>query len=93
MTTLHPSMTPPPPAPGSAGPPFHADRGAPRPRSVLYDSSARESIGAFLLGTARELYAFRHATASLVLNGLRNRYRRSVLGWSWSLLEPLLWTR
>jgi ABC-type polysaccharide/polyol phosphate export permease len=58
---------------------------------VLYDSSARESVGAFLLGTVRELYGFRHAIANLVLNGLRNRYRRSVLGWSWSLLEPLLW--
>ena len=58
---------------------------------MFYDSSARESVGAFLLGTARELYGLRHAIASLVLNGLRNRYRRSVLGWSWSLLEPLLW--
>lgn len=38
----------------------------------------------------RHLYRFRHAIANFVKNALRARYRRSALGFLWSLLNPLI---
>jgi ABC-type polysaccharide/polyol phosphate export permease len=37
-----------------------------------------------------ELYKYRHALKSAVLLNLKRRYRRSTLGFAWSLLNPLL---
>jgi ABC-2 type transport system permease protein len=37
----------------------------------------------------QELYQSRELLVNLTLRELRSRYRRSVLGWTWSLLNPL----
>lgn len=46
----------------------------------------------FCLNFARELWEFRHALITLTSNKLAKRYQRSVLGFAWSLLNPLLTT-
>lgn len=52
--------------------------------------NASESFFAFLLRSVREMGNIKFALASFVVNNLRRRYRRSVLGFAWSLLNPLL---
>jgi ABC-type polysaccharide/polyol phosphate export permease len=42
--------------------------------------------------TLNELVASRELMANLTLRELRGKYKRSVLGWGWSLLNPLLAT-
>lgn len=37
----------------------------------------------------REYYERRELLSNLVLRELRSRYKRSALGWTWSLLNPL----
>lgn len=49
-----------------------------------------ESFPRFVSRTFRELNAFRFALATNVVNVLSRRYRRSVLGFAWSLINPLL---
>lgn len=44
----------------------------------------------FVIRTLTELKYVKFAFASFVINGLRRRYQRSVLGFAWSLLNPLL---
>ncbi len=44
----------------------------------------------FVIRTVTELKYVKFAFASFVINGLRRRYQRSVLGFAWSLLNPLL---
>lgn len=39
---------------------------------------------------AQQLYNFRFAYTNFVVNGIRTRYRRSKLGFLWTLLNPLL---
>ena len=39
-----------------------------------------------------ELWRLRHFWMALVQNDLRNRYRRSLLGLGWSLLQPIAMT-
>ena len=39
--------------------------------------------------TLKELSAARELTVNLTLRELRGKYKRSVLGWTWSLLNPL----
>ncbi|HEY9713767.1 MAG TPA: ABC transporter permease [Chroococcales cyanobacterium] len=56
---------------------------------------ANKSEGIFALipytiGCVAELRNVKFALASFVVNNLRRRYRRSVLGFAWSLLNPLL---
>jgi lipopolysaccharide transport system permease protein len=41
---------------------------------------------------ARETFEFRELLRNLVQRELRSRYRRSFLGWGWSLLQPALMT-
>lgn len=41
------------------------------------------------MSTVRELRGSRDLTLNLTLRELRGRYKRSVLGWTWSLLNPL----
>ncbi|MSQ10967.1 MAG: ABC transporter permease, partial [Dehalococcoidia bacterium] len=38
----------------------------------------------------RELYAYRELLKNLVVRDLKLRYRNSVLGFAWCLLNPLL---
>ena len=52
--------------------------------------SKKESFFAYCARTCRELWRFRFALANMVVSGLSRRYRRSVLGFLWSLLNPLL---
>ncbi|HEY9793066.1 MAG TPA: ABC transporter permease [Candidatus Obscuribacterales bacterium] len=49
-----------------------------------------ETAGAFLLRTVKELDAVKFALGAFVFNALRRRYHNSVLGFAWSLLNPLL---
>lgn len=64
---------------------FQADSGAHLNRSVK-----NESLLAFIARSIGELRSFKFALGSFVVNNLRRRYRRSVLGFAWSLLNPLL---
>ncbi len=57
---------------------------------TVYDSRASQSFPRYLINNVREVYRFRHALGNFVVNNLRMRYRRSVLGFLWSLLNPLL---
>jgi ABC-type polysaccharide/polyol phosphate export permease len=54
---------------------------------VIYDSADR---GAWFLREARELIAYRTLLRMLVINQLKQRYRRSLLGMGWVLVSPLL---
>ncbi|HEU5315832.1 MAG TPA: ABC transporter permease [Chloroflexota bacterium] len=49
-----------------------------------------DSLGASALGAARELWLYRDLLLNLVRRDLAVRYRRSVLGFMWSFLNPLL---
>jgi ABC-type polysaccharide/polyol phosphate export permease len=55
--------------------------------SIIYDSADR---GPWLLREARELVAYRTLLRMLVVNQLKQRYRRSLLGMGWVLVSPLL---
>jgi len=52
--------------------------------------STSESLASFLVRSIREMTNIKFALASFVVNNLRRRYRRSMLGFAWSLLNPLL---
>lgn len=45
-----------------------------------------------VIGALRELLQYRDLLMNLTRRELRARYRRSVLGWGWSLLQPALMT-
>ncbi len=51
---------------------------------------AKESFVAFVARTLGELRFVKFALASFVVNNLRRRYQRSILGFAWSLLNPML---
>jgi len=55
--------------------------------TIIYDSADR---GPWLLREARELVAYRTLLRMLVVNQLKQRYRRSLLGMGWVLVSPLL---
>ncbi|HEY9676777.1 MAG TPA: ABC transporter permease [Drouetiella sp.] len=50
----------------------------------------KESVFGYTCRSVLELKNIKFALASFVVNNLRRRYRRSVLGFAWSLLNPLL---
>ena len=52
--------------------------------------SPSESAFAYMCRSIAELKNIKFALASFVINNLRRRYRRSILGFAWSLLNPLL---
>lgn len=56
----------------------------------VYDSEQDDSYPRFLLRNLREIRHYRFALINFVVNNLRMRYRRSSLGFLWSLLNPLL---
>lgn len=51
---------------------------------------SKESFFPYVWRTINELRYVKFALASFVINSLRRRYQRSVLGFAWSLLNPLL---
>jgi ABC-2 type transport system permease protein/lipopolysaccharide transport system permease protein len=53
-------------------------------------AAPRESFFQFASRSIAELKCVKFALASFVVNNLRRRYRRSVLGFAWSMLNPLL---
>lgn len=55
--------------------------------SPVYDSSRR---GLAWLDEARELWNYRHLVSELVSRDIKVRYKRSVLGVAWTMLNPLL---
>jgi ABC-type polysaccharide/polyol phosphate export permease len=55
-----------------------------------YDAAVRTSFVRYLKETASTLVAFRHSIGYLIMNGLRNRYRRSYLGFLWNLITPFV---
>ncbi len=57
------------------------------PESLVYDSARR---GLAWLDEARELWAYRHLVAEMVSRDIKVRYKRSVLGVAWTMLNPLL---
>ncbi len=56
---------------------------------AVFDSAENRGLNNFLLRNARELIKYRHVLYNLVNTNLRARYRRSVIGFFWSLLNPL----
>jgi ABC-type polysaccharide/polyol phosphate export permease len=60
-----------------------------RPGPAL-EQQRLEPIGRFVLRHFTELRKLKFALATFVLNTLRRRYHNSVLGFAWSLLNPLL---
>ncbi|HEV8115969.1 MAG TPA: hypothetical protein VGP53_07010, partial [Acidimicrobiales bacterium] len=45
-----------------------------------------------VIAAAREVFAHKELLQNLTLRELRTRYRRSLLGWGWSLLNPVVIT-
>ena len=56
----------------------------------IFDSQESLSFQKFILKSVREMHIYRFAWINFVVNSLRMRYRRSALGFLWSLLNPLL---
>jgi len=56
---------------------------------AVFDSAEDRGLYNFLLRNGRELIKYRHVLYNLVNTNLRARYRRSVIGFFWSLLNPL----
>jgi ABC-type polysaccharide/polyol phosphate export permease len=55
-----------------------------------FDSKVHESFVRYTVKNLRDVYLYRFALFNFVRNNLRMRYRRSTLGFIWSLLNPLL---
>ncbi len=49
----------------------------------------RPPLGAATVGSVRELWVSRDLLANLTLRELRGKYKRSLLGWAWSMVNPL----
>lgn len=75
---------------GSAFSTLSASADAFQSLSVFDAKNQSESFIAFALRSFRELFNIKFALASFVINNLRRRYRRSVLGFAWSLINPLM---
>ena len=56
----------------------------------MYDSEEHSSLARFIGKSMRDVYKFRFALRNFVVNQLRTRYRKSFLGFLWSLLNPLM---
>lgn len=54
------------------------------------ETSKPLSFANYLAKTIKEIHKFRFAYKNFVINGIRVRYRRSKLGFLWTLLNPLL---
>jgi len=55
-----------------------------------FDSSEHRNFGNFLTRNLHELVVYRYAIYNFISSILRARYRRSAIGFLWSLLNPLL---
>jgi len=59
-------------------------------RLTVYDSRKKPDLVSYLVKAARELTLYRYAYYNFVTNTLSTRYRRSVLGFFWTLISPLI---
>src|SRR6266545_3490924 len=59
-----------------------------RDRSVL-DGGGGALLASAVVATLSELASSGELMTNLTLRELRGKYKRSVLGWTWSLLNPL----
>jgi len=50
---------------------------------------ARPALLEATVGSVREMWESRNLLANLTLRELRGKYKRSLLGWAWSLVNPL----
>lgn len=57
--------------------------------TITFDSTENQGLSGFLIRTIRELGKYRYVLYNLINSNLRARYRRSVIGFFWSLLNPL----
>jgi ABC-type polysaccharide/polyol phosphate export permease len=57
------------------------------PRKFYYDSAA---VGSAMVAELKEIFQYLDLLSLLVANSLKTRYKRSVLGVFWTLLNPLL---
>ena len=57
---------------------------------AVIHSAAPQSFPAYVFSKLNELRFIKFAFVSFVVNSLRRRYQRSVLGFAWSMLNPLL---
>ncbi len=60
-----------------------------QPFISIYDSKDHQSLASFMVKNLKDIYRYRFALRNFVVNTLRTRYRKSVLGFLWSLLNPL----
>ncbi len=58
--------------------------------SLPRERRRQEPVLSYFVKSATKLWSFKFALVSLVINQLRKRYQRTVLGFAWSLLNPLL---
>jgi lipopolysaccharide transport system permease protein len=73
-----------PEAPAPGGPPPSGQAEARRrPRGETVTSTARSSV------RFREYFQYRELFTNLTLRELRSKYKRSVIGWGWSMINPL----
>lgn len=56
---------------------------------TVYDSAKSRKMKGFLLHNIRGLITYRYALYNLISTNLRARYRRSTIGFLWTLLNPL----
>ncbi len=57
---------------------------------ISHSAGTEKSLIAFTCRNVAELLELRSAIGNFVYNTLRRRYHRSILGFTWSLLNPLL---
>jgi ABC-type polysaccharide/polyol phosphate export permease len=55
----------------------------------VFDAAEHRGIKSFLARTGRDLITYRYAIFNFISSNLRARYRRSAIGFLWSLLNPL----
>ena len=56
---------------------------------LVFDSAEQRGLRNFLTRTLRDLVTYRYAIGNFISSTLRARYRRSALGFLWTLLNPL----
>jgi ABC-type polysaccharide/polyol phosphate export permease len=63
-------------------------RTSPPPEPTVPPPAPRRVRGAGPIRSIRELWSYRYLIWNLAQRDLRSRYKKSVLGWLWSLLNP-----
>jgi ABC-2 type transport system permease protein/lipopolysaccharide transport system permease protein len=56
---------------------------------TIFDSVENRGLGSFLIHSVRDIFAYRFVLFNLVNTNLRARYRRSTMGFLWTLVNPL----